>query len=141
MTERLTRQLLADTAIVHETLPGLHQTDRTFELPTRLYAAMAALFFGCLAVMTIGFANPEMVLPMAINVIFVAMFFAVPALWTRMKPDHTDRATTWARFQRDGVMTPFGRVTARDATLQMLILPAIVFGWAIAVVTIVALVR
>src|SRR5688572_21065839 len=45
--------------------------DQTFELPTVLYGAMAAFFFAFLTVMTVGFPHGTMVLPMAVNVMFV----------------------------------------------------------------------
>jgi hypothetical protein len=91
--------------------------------------------------MTVGFASPGMIVPMAINVVFVAMFFAVPSLWMRMKPDNAQRTTAWAKFQRDGIMTPFGRATAGAATVQMLILPALVFAWGVIVAVMWAVIR
>jgi hypothetical protein len=143
MAERITRELIAEKAIVHDTLALLppHAVDRNFELPVGLYVAMATLFFGFLAVMTVGFGNPGLILPMAINVVFVTMFFAVPALWQGMKPDHPQRPIAWAKFRREGIMTPFGRTTAGAATVQVLILPALIFAFGVAVVTIVAFVR
>ena len=142
MAERLTRQLIADKAIVHDTIPAVADftVDRTFEVPSRLYVAMAGLFAAFLAVMAIGFPHKEMILPMAIFAIFLAGFFGVPALWVRMKPDNTVRPLTWSRFRANGIQTAHGRVTARDATIQMLILPTLILGWGIVVVTIAALV-
>ena len=114
MAERITRQLVAEKAIIHDAAALRLPTtvDRGFELPTGLYVAMAALFFAAAGVMAFGFAAPGMVVPTAIIAVFIAMFFAVPALWVRMKPDNATRATNWARFQLDGVMTPYGRSTA-----------------------------
>ena len=144
MAERITRELIADKAIVHDT-PALllppHTVDRNFGLPTGLYVAMATLFFGFLALMTVGFGNPGLILPMAINVIFVAMFFAVPALWVRMNPENPHATTAWAKFRREGIMTPYGRATANAAMVQVLILPVLIFLFGVAVVTIAALVR
>ena len=142
MAERITRQLVAEKAIIHEA-PALRlptTVDRNFELPAALYAAMAGLFFAAAGVMAFGFAAPGMVVPTGIIAVFIAMYFAVPAMWMRMKPDHAQRLTTWARFQRDGIMTPYGRATARDATVQVLILPVLLLCWGIAVVTIAAVV-
>ena len=142
MAERITRQLVAEKAIIHEAealrLPTT--VDRNFELPAGLYAAMAGLFFAATGVMAFGFAAPGMVVPTGIIAVFIAMYFAVPALWMRMKPEHPQRLTSWARFRRDGIMTPYGRATARDATVQVLILPVLLLCWGIAVVTIAAVV-
>jgi hypothetical protein len=141
MAQLITRELIAEKAIIHET-PALRApttVDRSFELPTGLYVATAALFLGFVGVMALGFGNPGLIVPMGIIVTFIAMFFAVPTVWTRMKPDTPQQATPWARFQRDGIMTLYGRMTAGAATVQVLILPALIFAWGIAVVTIAAL--
>lgn len=142
MAERITRQLIAEKAIVHDApvlaLPA--NFDRSFELPTGLYVTMAALFFAAAGVMAFGFAAPAMIVPTGIIAVFIAMFFAVPAMWVRMKPDNAKPATSWAKFQRDGVMTPYGRSTASAATVQMLILPTLILVWGLAVVTIAAVV-
>lgn len=142
MAERLTRQLVAEKAIVHLDLPVRAATwsDRSFELPTGLYAAMAALFFGFVAVMAIGFGAPGMIVPTAIIVVFIACFFAVPAIMVRTHPESRQPAMTLARFRREGIATHFGPATARDATIQVLILPVLIFAWGIAIVTIATLV-
>ncbi|HYD24475.1 MAG TPA: hypothetical protein VEB68_06740 [Croceibacterium sp.] len=142
MAERITRQLVAEKAIIHSSpvLRAPTAVDRSFELPTGLYAAMAGLFFAAAGVMAFGFAAPGMVVPTGIIAVFIAMYFAVPAMWVRMKPEHSQRAASWARFRRDGVMTPYGRSTAGAATVQMLTLPVLLLVWGIAVVTIAAVV-
>ncbi len=140
MVERLTRQQIAEQAIIHQA-PVLHAptaVDRNFELPTGLYVAMGGLFFAAAGVMALGFAAPMMVVPTGIIAVFIAMYFAVPAMWVRMKPDHPQQATRWDQFRRHGIMTPYGRSSAGAATVQVLILPALILFWAIAVVTIAA---
>ena len=142
MAEHLTRQLVAEQAIIHD-IPELRlptTVDRNFELPTGLYVIMAALFFAAAGVMAFGFAAPGMVVPTGIIAVFIVMFFAVPAMWVRMKPENPQRATSWQRFKQEGVMTPYGRSTAGAATVQMLILPVLILFWGIAVVTIAAVV-
>lgn len=143
MSKRLARQVLADKATVHPTVAAHQPTtvDRSFELPTRLYVAFAGLFFAAIGVMTIGFAAPRMILPTAIFLIFLAMFFAVPAQWVRMKPENPQRAATWAHFRKHGIMTPFGRCSANAATIQMLILPLLILLWGITTVAIAAVLR
>ena len=142
MAERIARQLVAEKAIVHEAAALRLPTavDRSFELPTGLFAATAACYFGFVALMVLGFGNPGLIVPMGIIVVFIAMFFGVPAQWMRMKPEHAKKLTSWARFQRDGIMTPYGRSTAGAATVQVLILPVLILLWGIAVVTIAAVV-
>lgn len=143
MAEYLTRAQLAEAADTHEALQSCqqpHETDRTFELPTRLYATTVGLFLGYIALMGAGFAHPEMILPVAIFVLFVVAGFGVPALWTRLAPQTRSRAMRWEQFRQDGIMTLTGRTSARDATVQVLILPVLIFLWGVAVVTIAALV-
>ena len=142
MAERITRLDIAEKAIVHTDLPIRLPTkvDRSFELPTGLYAAMAALFFGFVAVMAIGFGAPGMVVPTGIIVVFIACFFAVPAVLVRTHPESRQPAMTWARFRREGIATHYGPASARDATIQVLILPVLIFLFGVAVAAIAALV-
>lgn len=142
MAQRRDRQLIAEKAIIHEApvqrLP--HTVDRNFELPARLYISMAVLFFAAAGVMALGFADPMMIVPTAIIGVFIAMFFAVPAMWMRMKPENSQRLTPWSRFRQHGIMTAYGHSTAGAATIQVLILPALIFLWGITVVIIAAVV-
>ena len=55
-------------------------------------------------------------------------------------PPNQSKPKTWARFQREGIMTAYGRTSARDATVQVLILPVLIFVWGVVMVTIAALV-
>ena len=142
MAERITRLEIADKAIVHTDLPVRRPmtVDRSFELPTGLYVAMAALFFGFVAVMAIGFGAPGMVVPTGIIVVFIACFFAVPAVMVRAHPESRRPAMTWVRFRREGIATHYGPASARDATIQVLILPVLIFLFGVAVAAIAALV-
>ncbi len=143
MAEYLTREQIAATADTHAKLPvarAAHEVDRTFELPTGLYAATVGLFLAYIGLMTVGFAHPEMILPTIIFAVFVFAGFGVPALWTRLAPRTKGKTMTWARFRQEGIMTAYSRTTARDATVQVLILPVLIFLWGVIVVTIAALV-
>jgi hypothetical protein len=123
------------------TAPNIRQdVDRTFELPTRLYVATVGLYFAFLAVMAIGFQTREMILPMAIFVIYIVMAFGVPALWVRMKPHHNSEAIQWIDFQEEGIVTHTGPTRAADAKAQVLVLPVLIFFWGAATATIATLV-
>jgi len=143
MAERLARPLVAAKAIVHHeaALRARHTVDRNFELPGALFAATAAGYLGFLGLMVMAFGNPGLILPIGIIVVFIAMFFGVNATWMRMKPEHPQRLTAWSRFRRHGIMTAYGRSSAGAATVQVVILPALIFLWGLAVVTIAAVVR
>jgi hypothetical protein len=143
MAERLTREFVAERALIHESIPLRAPTrvDRSFELPAALLVGTAGCYLAFLGTMAVGFGNPHLILPMAIIVALFVMAFAVPAMWMRMKPDHAQKLTSWSRFRREGIMTAFGPSTAGAATVQVLILPVLILAWGFATVTIAALVR
>lgn len=114
--------------------------DRTFELPTSLLLGVFGLFMGYLAVMTVGFADAGLVVPMAVNFIFVAAFAIVPMLWATMSPAKESRSLSFDRFLARGIRTETGHCGAGSASIQVLMLPAFIFLWGIAVTTIAALV-
>ena len=114
--------------------------DRTFEVPTPILLGVFGLFMAYLVVMSLGFMNPALVLPMAVNFIFVAAFAYVPAKWAMMKPDKRDRAMSWAELRDRGLGTLTGRSGAGEAATLVLLLPACIFFWGVAVVSIAALV-
>lgn len=111
--------------------------DHGFELPTGLYAAVAALLFGFLAILAIGLADPGLLVPMAINFIFLTAFFTVPVLFVRTGQD-SHRALRWAEFLERGINTATGHCGGRDAAILVLLLPAFIFCWAIVIVAIAA---
>jgi hypothetical protein len=122
--------------------PVRHQVeaDRNFGLPTALYGATVAGYLGFLAVVGSAFANPVLAIPMAIFVVFIVAGFGVPALWTRLA-GNTSEPQTLGEFEAKGIQTNTGRLAARDATIQVLILPVLLVVWGLAVAVIAALVR
>ena len=99
MVEQLTREKIAQHAEIRIEAPRvIAPTDRTFELPTGLYVATAALFLGFVTTLSIGFASPGMIIPFAIFTLFIVAFFGVPAVWTRLAPATKSGAKTWARL-------------------------------------------
>ena len=123
-----------------ETAAPVTATVRSFDLPTRLFATTVGLYFAFLAVMAFAFADPRLIVPMGIFYIYIIMAFGVPALWVRMKPNHADRPLDWRQFMREGVVTHTGRLAAKDAAVQVLILPTLILGWGIAMAAIVAVI-
>ena len=142
MAERVSRQVIATKAVVHSeaALLAPHEVDRSFELPTALYALSIALFLGFMAVTAVGFGNPELILPLAVIVLSIVAIFGVPAIWVRMAPENRRSAKSWSRFRLDGIVTGSGHTSARDAMVQVLIMPALIFLWGVATVIIAALV-
>ncbi|MBX7492566.1 hypothetical protein K3163_05020 [Qipengyuania sp. 1NDW9] len=141
MSKLLTRELIAEQAAIVEAPRKRHEVDRTFELPKGLYAATVALYLGFLAIMATGMSSPGLIIPMAIFTVFIVAGFGIPAIWTRLAPQSASKQMSFAQLRRDGISTLTGRLPAKDAAVQMLILPAIIFCWGIATITIAALVR
>ena len=141
MSKYLTRELAAEQALIVAAPKPRHEVDRSFELPKGLYATTVALYLGFLAVMATGLSSPGLIIPMAIFTLFVVAGFGVPALWTRLAPQTAARPMSYAKLRREGIRTLTGHLSAKDATVQMLILPVIIFCWGVATVTIAALVR
>lgn len=141
MAEQLTRQQIAAQADIHAQAPrASHEVDRTFALPKALYAATVALYLGFIATMALTFSGTELVLPYAAFILIIVAGFGVPTVWARMAPETKSAAASWTRFQHDGIMTGSGRTSARDATVQVLILPVLIFLWGVSAAIIAALV-
>ncbi|KWV90577.1 hypothetical protein [Erythrobacter sp. YT30] len=115
------------------------EVDRQFELPKALYAATVGLYLTFCAVMWMGFSSPGLALPMVIFGVFIAAGFGVPAIWTKLK-DNSSEPRTMGEFAEKGIMTHTGRLTARDASVQMLILPSLIVMWGLSVLVIAAFV-
>jgi hypothetical protein len=137
MTKRIDHGQLLEQAAIVASPQARACNDHSFEMPTSIFVAMAALFFGFLAVMTIGFANPALAVPMAINFVFLTAFFAVPVLFVRA-PQGEKPALKWSRFIKHGIQTATGHSSGGEAAVLMLVLPLLIFLWAIAIVSIAA---
>ena len=114
--------------------------DRTFGLPWGLHAAYFGMFLAYLGVMAVGFPHPEMVLPMAVFVVFTIAFYVVPMLWAVMKPDHGSKAISLGELMVRGISVETGHSSGGAAVAQVLVLPVRILFWGLAVVTIAALV-
>ena len=121
--------------------PVRHQVeaDRNFGLPSALYGATVAGYLGFLLVVGSAFANPVLAIPMAIFVVFIVAGFGVPAIWTRLAGNASEPQTL-GEFGARGIMTHTGPLAARDATIQVLILPVLLVVWGLAVAVIAAVV-
>jgi hypothetical protein len=86
---------------------------------------MAGLFIGFVSILCAAFAMPGLLVPYAIFVIFIVVFFGVPALWTRMKrEENRSRSLRWNEFAEKGIDTMTGRTPATEATVLVLLLPS-----------------
>ena len=150
MTEFVVREQLVQVAVVVDApnahpaaaqLPVIREAiDRSFELPTALYVATVAAYFGFLAVMGAAFMNPGLALPMVAFVIAIVGGFGLGAKWVRMKPENHQRPLSYGRFRNRGIEIATGHLDGASAMVQVLILPVLILLWGIAVVVIYAFV-
>ncbi|TAD76956.1 MAG: hypothetical protein EAY70_09290 [Sphingomonadales bacterium] len=115
------------------------EADRNFGLPTALYAATVACYLGFLVIVGSAFATPVLAIPMAIIVLLIVAFFGVPAIWTRLK-NNPSVPQTLGEFETRGIMTNTGRLSAGEASAQVLVLPVLLVCWGLAVAVIAAIV-
>ena len=110
--------------------------DQSFELPNGIFVAMAMMFTGFVVVLSLAFSD-RMAVSYGVIFAFIAAFFIVPSLLPRAKP--TDRRTpalSWDEFVDRGIDTATGRTSAASATALVLLLPFLIFCFAIAIATI-----
>lgn len=141
MAEQLTRQQIEAQAEIRAEAPrAATSTDRTFELPNGLYAATVVLYLGFIGTLALGLSHPEMIIPYVMFAFIIVVGFGIPTVWTRLAPATKSKAKGWGRFRLEGIMTAYGRTSSRDAAVQVLILPVLIFVWGLIAVTIAALV-
>jgi hypothetical protein len=138
MTKFGSREALAQVATITDAPHVRADIDRSFELPTGLYVATVALYLAFIGLMAVAFMNPQLVLPMVIFAVFIVAAFGTPALWARMRPETRQRALSYGLFRNRGIYTATGHLPAGAATVQVLVLPVLIFLWGIAVAIIAA---
>ncbi|HET9628552.1 MAG TPA: hypothetical protein VFP14_03615 [Novosphingobium sp.] len=122
------------------TAPAQHKVDRTFELPAGLYGITVACYLGFVGLMSLLFMNGELVLPMVVIVFSVIAGFGLCRQWAAMKPGNDAQALTSGQFANRGIQTLSGRLTATEASAQVLILPVLLMCWGVAIAVIYAVV-
>ncbi len=145
MTQHSTQTELATLATITATpTSGAAKAgpiNRSFELPPVLYAITVGCYLGFLGLMSALFMTSELALPMAAFVISILGGFGLCYKWVAMKPDHACGTLTSGQFAHRGIQTLSGRLTATEASVQVLILPVLLMVWGLAIAVIVAVVR
>jgi len=139
MVARLDKARLIDISEIVAAPPAPAWQDYSFELPPGLHLAMGAFFLGFVAILSVAFANPGMAVPFGVCVAFIAAFFTVPAIFVRSAPDGSAKSRRWSDFIEHGIAVERGRCGGAEAAVLVLVLPVLIFCWAIAIATIAAL--
>ena len=113
-----------------------NRAERTFGLHPALFVATIGSYFAFLAVMAAAFMNPNLIIPFAIFVAYLMMYFGVPGLWARVAGRPVGRFQSWAEFRSEGMDILTGHIGSGGAIAQVLVLPFLVVGFALAVAVI-----
>ena len=117
-----------------------NRAERTFGLHPALFVATIGSYFAFLAIMAAAFMNPNLVIPFAIFVAYLAMYFGVPGLWARVVGRPVGRFQSWSEFRSEGMDILTGSIGSGGAIAQVMVLPFLIVGFAVAVALIAALV-
>jgi hypothetical protein len=139
MTSRLNSEVLIRSDEIVEAPAARACDDQSFELPSGVYVAMAALFAGFIGVLSLALRGGQMAIVYGVIFAFIAAFFAVPAILPAMAPSGK-KALSWADFRSRGIQTATGRSSAGEATVLVLLLPALIFCFGIAIAVISAMI-
>lgn len=138
MSQRISTAQLADVAHVTDS-PARTRVNRNFGLPTGLYVATVGAYLAFLGVMSALFLTGELAIPMVLFVGYIVMAFGLCGVWQTMKPENDSGPLTWGQFVNRGIVTETGLLGAKEATIQVLILPVLILFWGMAIAVIVAL--
>lgn len=139
MSQHVSQADLAAVAHVADA-PAQTRVNRTFELPAGLYGLTVACYLGFLGLMSVLFMNGELVLPMIAFVISIVGGFGLGWKWVAMRPGNDQSPLTMGQFANRGIQTLSGRLTAAEASAQVLILPVLILAWGLAIAVIFAVV-
>lgn len=112
-----------------------NRSGRAFDLHPALHVALFGAFFVYLGIMWTAFGEAQLAIPFAIFAVFLAGSFVTPALWARVFP-HTGPKADWSCFVRDGFTCETGHLTAGATVAQVMIMPAMLILWGIAIAVI-----
>jgi hypothetical protein len=117
-----------------------NRAERTFGLHPALFVATIGSYFAFLAIMAAAFMNPNLLIPFAICVAYLVMYSGVPGLWAKVVGRPVGRFQSWAEFRSEGMDILTGNISSGGAIAQVLVLPILVVGFALALAIIAALV-
>lgn len=130
--ELLTRhEIVAPPAIAEER----SCTDQNFGLPVAIYLAMFGFFAAAIAVLALAFGT-NMIVTYAIIFALLIAFFGVPTLMVRTSPTMQAKAMSCTHLRFRGIATATGQSSAGQAVVLSLLLPFVVFAWAVSVTVI-----
>ena len=110
---------------------------RSFDLPRGVFAAMGAAYVLFIAEMAFAFGSGAgMPLLLGICIVYLLMYLGTPALFARVETGVRRPRADWSQLRRQGLATATGRMSIGAVLGQVLVVPACVasFGLAVAVI-------
>lgn len=104
--------------------------ERAFDLHPGVHAMVIVAWMSFIGILLAAFMSPGLALPAVICVIGAASLFVTPGLWARVKGNDGLPKQSWAEFMEEGVDTFTGRLAAKEALGQIMILPVLLVGLA-----------
>jgi len=129
---------LKSASNLHARTSRSRRAERTLGLPPVLFAAMIGTYFLFLGAMAAAFMNPNLVIPFGIPALYIAMAFGMPGLWARIAGRPDGHFQSRAEFRAEGMEIATGHFGSTGASAQLLVLPGLIVGWAIAIAVIAA---
>ncbi len=127
----------ADVAAVPRVRPN--RAERAWELHPALFTLTGIGYAAFLLILGSVTMDEGLVLPFAIFFVFLAA--AIGVLWTfaRVAPREDAPFQSWTEFLHEGIATGSGALSGPAAVAQVLVLPAMLVGWATFVAVLISL--
>ena len=139
MSKHFSRAGLQSLEVQFPEQPTRNRAERAFDLHPILFAITIGSYFLFLAIMAAAFMTADLILPFVIFVVYVVMAFGTPAVWARMRGRDAGPVQSWAQFREEGVQIETGYLESGAAIAQILALPLLIVGWAVAIALLAAL--
>ena len=116
-----------------------NRAERVFGLHPALFGITIGSYFLFLGIMAAAFMTADLILPFVIFVVYVVMAFGTPGVWARVRGRDAGPVQTWAQFREEGIQIQTGHLESGSAIAQVVMLPLLLVGWAVAIAVLFAL--
>jgi hypothetical protein len=89
-------------------------------------------------VLCFALRNRGLAVPFGVFTAFIVAFFTIPAVFEATAPKGEPKAMRWSELLQRGISIEHGRCSGKEAAVLVLMLPAFIFLWAVAIAIIAA---
>lgn len=140
MSKHLSRADRKSLVVEFPAASSAQHAERVFGLHGALFAITIGSYFLFLVIMAAAFMTADLILPFIIFGVYVAMAFGTPAVWARIRGRDEGRVQSWSEFREEGMQLETGHISGAGAIAQVVTLPLLLVGWAVAIAIIAAVV-